>query len=341
MALGVPQMRLDISPEDSATSLAAAPHRRLSAQDGALLRLGAFLRDQNYRFTTPTPLTHSRIVQRSTVAGGSLTRIFGWSLPFSANDLPAPALRDLAEAKALARCGELLRSTVRFSTLDGQIYAHSAYPTDASDSVFFGPDTYRFARCIRWVLGAQAPAHAPRRIVDIGCGSGAGGIFAASLMGPGVELALADINPQAVRYARINAALNGFAGAQAVRSDLFQDAQGPFDYILANPPYLIDDFQRLYRHGGGDLGITLSLDIVRDGIPRLRENGALLLYTGAPIIGGVDRFLAAVTPILKAFPVSFDYEEVDPDVFGEELERPAYQHVDRIAAVFLTIKREG
>lgn len=332
-------MQLDISSDDSTAQVAAAPHPPLSAQDDALLRLGAFLRDQNYRFTTPTPLTHSRIIRRATVAGGNLARIFGWSLPFSPSDLPAPALRDLAEAKALARSNGLLRSAVRFSTLDAQIYAHSAYPTDSSDSVFFGPDTYRFARCIRSALGP--PALAPRRLIDIGCGSGAGGIFATSLMGPGVELTLADINPQAVRFARVNAALNGFAGAQAVRSDLFHDTQGPFDCILANPPYLIDDFQRLYRHGGGDLGITFSLDIVRDGIPQLREKGRLLLYTGAPITGGIDRFLAAVTPILAASPVSFEYEEVDPDVFGEELERPAYQHVDRIAAVFLNIKREG
>jgi hypothetical protein len=48
-----------------------------------------------------------------------------------------------------------------------------------------------------------------------------------------------------------------------------------------------------------------------------------------------------VTPILDASPVTFDYEEVDPDVFGEELERSAYDNVDRIAAVFLNIKKEG
>ena len=80
---------------------------------------------------------------------------------------------------------------------------------------------------------------------------------------------------------------------------------------------------------------------MREGIPHLTESGRLLLYTGSPIVGGVDQFLAAVTPILDASPVTFDYDEVDPDVFGEELERSAYDNVDRIAAVFLNIKKEG
>ena len=30
---------------------------------------------------------------------------------------------------------------------------------------------------------------------------------------------------------------------------------------------------------------------------------------------------------------SLDYRELDPDVFGEELDRPAYRDVDRIAVV--------
>lgn len=334
-------MQLDLCPDDATTASRATP-QMTSVADDALLRLGVQLRDGGYSFTTTTPLTHERVVQCASIEATTLMRVFGWSLPFAASDLPAQVVRDLAEAKALAHCGGLLRSKVRFSTLKRQLYAHSAFPTDATDSVFFGPDTYRFARCIESALSSELQGvSAPRRIIDIGCGSGAGGVFAASLMTSGVELLLADINPEAVRYARINAALNGIARARSIHSDLFEETHGLFDYIVANPPYLVDDFQRLYRHGGGELGIELSLTIVREGLAHLAKSGRLLLYTGAPIIGGVDQFLAGVRPILDATSVSFDYEEVDPDVFGEELERPAYQNVDRIAAVFLNIRREG
>ena len=322
-------------------STTTASRPALSDADDALLRLGEYLRDQDYRFVTPTPLTHSRIVHRGMIEGTNLTRAFGWSLPFSVSDLPAHVLNALAEAKALARSGEFLRSKVRFSTLKNQLYAHSAFPTEAADSVFFGPDTYRFARCLESVLEAQRFSDSTPRIVDIGCGSGAGGIYAASLMDFGIELLLTDINPQALRFARINAALNGAGSARVLESDLFVNLTGSFDYIIANPPYLVDDLHRVYRHGGGELGIALSLDILREGVTRLAKHGRLLLYTGSPILGGVDQFLAAALPILDASPVSFEYEEVDPDVFGEELERAAYQNVDRIAAVFLNAKRQG
>jgi len=243
---------------DAATATRAYPHT-LSVADEALLRLGERLRDHDYRFTTTTPLTHSRVVHRGSVVGTPLMRVFGWSLPFSASDLPADVVHDLAEAKALARHGGLLRSKVRFSTLKDQLYAHSAFPTDAPDSVFFGPDTYRFARCIKSALDSELPRlQAPCRMIDVGCGSGAGGIFAAGLMRSGVELLLADINPEAVRYARVNAALNGIPRAQAFHSDLFEEAHGPFDYIVANPPYLVDDFQRRNYVGHLDDGRDVS-----------------------------------------------------------------------------------
>jgi hypothetical protein len=35
--------------------------------------------------------------------------------------------------------------------------------------------------------------------------------------------------------------------------------------------------------------------------------------------------------------LQFVYEEIDPDVFGEELDRHAYAHADRIAVVGLTV----
>jgi hypothetical protein len=41
---------------------------------------------------------------------------------------------------------------------------------------------------------------------------------------------------------------------------------------------------------------------------------------------------------LDARNCDYSYEEIDPDVFGEELEEPPYDCVDRIAVVALTIR---
>jgi release factor glutamine methyltransferase len=152
---------------------------------------------------------------------------------------------------------------------------------------------------------------------------------------------LADINPQALVYARANAELNSMAGAHCRQGDLFGAADGQFDFIVANPPYLVDPAGRVYRNGGGRLGTGLGERIVAEGIARLRPGGQLLLYTGAPILDGRDPFLAAVEPVLTRAGLRFDYRELDPDVFGEELDMPAYAATDRIAAVALTVHQHS
>ena len=54
---------------------------------------------------------------------------------------------------------------------------------------------------------------------------------------------------------------------------------------------------------------------------------------------GGDPFRMAVEPMLSRAGLVWSYEELDPDVFGEELERDVYQFVDRIAAVWLCVTR--
>jgi hypothetical protein len=58
-----------------------------------------------------------------------------------------------------------------------------------------------------------------------------------------------------------------------------------------------------------------------------------VLYTGTPIIAGIDPFFEFLEPLLQLHCSQFVYEEIDPDVFGEELEGRPYVGVDRIAAV--------
>jgi release factor glutamine methyltransferase len=299
-----------------------------------LVTLGRTLKAQGYRFTTPTPETHRRVMARG---GRARTQhdIFGWSKPFSTADFAEPWARLLAEAGALEQLeGGMLRSAVRYSSLHGLLLMHSRYPTEATDSVFFGPDTYRFARTIA-ALFERNPGFRPARIVDVGAGSGAGGLFCATVASPS-ELFLVDISDAAVRFAEVNAALNEIP-ATIRTSDILGEVQAVPDLILCNPPYLVDSRGRRYRHGGGSWGFDLSLRIVRESLQRLQAGGRLLLYTGTPVVEGVDLFFRSVEPLLRRVR-SYSYEEIDPDVFGEELERAPYTAADRIAVVSLTIE---
>jgi release factor glutamine methyltransferase len=299
----------------------------------ALVALGHALQRAGYAFVTVTPETHRRVQARAAQSGElkarTLRDVFGWNWPFERSTIPDDMFALLESADAIEQ-GEhgALRSRVRFSTLAGRLFVHSAFPTSAADAVFFGPDTYRFCSLLqRWAPQAE-------RAVDVGCGSGAGGI---TLAGRVEQIVLADISPQALVYAEINAALAGVSVALC-NSDVLRAVTGPIDLIVSNPPYMRDAAARLYRDGGGTYGEALSVRIARESLARLDTRGTLILYTGAAIVDGIDRFYEALKPTLETYSGEVSYEELDPDVFGDELERPSYAKVERIAAVGLRVR---
>ena len=77
---------------------------------------------------------------------------------------------------------------------------------------------------------------------------------------------------------------------------------------------------------------------MREALARLTPGGTLILYTGAPVVAGVDKFREAIASVISDNVIDVSYEEIDPDVFGEELENVAYSGVDRIAAVALVAR---
>jgi SAM-dependent methyltransferase len=331
---------LETSASQAPTIFPRPPLPSLTEVSHALVRLGRLLRDEGYRFTTTTPATHRRVVSRPCRTRATLVDIFGWSRPFADRDLPEPVLDALREANGLVVTANNLRSAVRFSTLGDQIFAHSAFPTEQANAVFFGPDTYRFARATRQLIERMNPRPG-LRLLDVGAGSGAGGLHAAALLrAVSPHIVLADINAQALRFSRVNAALNGVFHVDVVESDLYSGVDGAFDLIISNPPYLVDPLARVYRHGGGAFGAALSIEIAAQGVERLAPGGRLLLYTGTAIVDGHDALQETLRARLAGQPVRLSYEEIDPDVFGEELDHPPYDQADRIAVVAATIELE-
>lgn len=296
----------------------------MNETDAALFALLQLLRTRGYGFITPTPATHGRVVARPNRGEArSLEDVLGWSLPFAPDLLDAELLDLLRTADAVGPAGEgRLRAAIRVSSLKGQLYLHSAYPTDAEDSVFFGPDSYRFAGLIAAELGEGAG-----HVVDIGTGAGVGAIVAGGIR-PDARITMTDVNPKALRLAAINARA-ACVPAVAVESGDLAQVEDPIDVALANPPYIIDQSERAYRDGGGMLGGQVSLDMARMALARLAPGGRMILYTGSAIVDGRDGLREA----LEGLGAGLRYREIDPDVFGEELETEAYASVDRIALV--------
>ena len=307
------------------------PHRPdQTAYEGLL----AALREAQYDFVAVTPATHARVIARRGQAE-DLRDVFGWSLPFREALLPEPLFELLDQAEAVERMeGGLCKSRLRAARVGERLFLHSAFPTDEEDAVFFGPDTYRFIDLLRAELPLLGPV---RRLVDVGAGSGAGGIVAGSLL-PGAQMTLADVNSRALALAGANARAAGVEG-EIVQGAGPEAIQGPVDLVIANPPYIIDESGRTYRHGGGMHGAELSLDWALAAARRLEPGGHMLLYTGVAIVGGRDALKEALEAKLPPLGCSLRYREIDPDIFGEELEKPGYAEVERIAAIGAVIAK--
>jgi release factor glutamine methyltransferase len=133
---------------------------------------------------------------------------------------------------------------------------------------------------------ARSTVAAGSTVLDLGTGSGAAALGAARL---GARVVAVDINPAAVRCARINALLNQLEARIEVRhGDLFAPVAGErFDLILFNPPFVHgtprDDRDRAWR----------ALDVAErfaDGLAaHLTPAGAALVLLSS--FGDAGRFL--------------------------------------------------
>ncbi len=293
-----------------------------------LVELGKYLKSVQYNFTTVTPDTHARNLTKGLNASSPLRNLFGWSREVERAQIPEVVLDCLTGANMLSG-DDVVRSRVRFATVDDMMFMHSAFPTEERNSVFFGPDSYRF---VQFVLRKLQPGS---RVVDVGCGSGVGGI---SLVASRKEIWLSDINPRALEFAKINAAINGVA-VTTFESPFLNEVPPGADTVISNPPFIMDSTARSYRDGGGCFGSELSVMIVEKALDYLPKNGQLLLYSATCFSDGVDVLRRELQPLLSRPGLAHTYEEIDPDIFGEELSQPAYHSIERLAAVGLCVQK--
>jgi HemK-related putative methylase len=100
----------------------------------------------------------------------------------------------------------------------------------------FNPVLLRTGAFMARVLARLPLDGAGLSVLDMGTGSGVGAVFAARR---GAQVVAVDINPEAVRCARMNALLNHLEAQIDVRQgDLFEPLAGrQFDLVLFNPPF--------------------------------------------------------------------------------------------------------
>jgi methylase of polypeptide subunit release factors len=109
------------------------------------------------------------------------------------------------------------------------------------------------------------------RALDIGTGSGVQAMLSAR---QAREVVATDVNPRALAFAELNAALNGFTNIECRLGSLFEPVEGEtFDVITSNAPFVVSPENRwAYRDGGLEADRFSEL-IVREAVRHLSEDG--------------------------------------------------------------------
>jgi release factor glutamine methyltransferase len=152
---------------------------------------------------------------------------------------------------------------------------------------------------VELAAGLVPAAGTPSVVVDLCCGTGAIGAAVAASR-PGIELHAADIDPDAVACARINATMG-----QVHEGDLYdalpENLRGRVDVLLVNAPYvptgeirLMPPEARLHEHhvaldGGAD-GLDLHRRTASEAGEWLAPGGSLLIETSPRQAADTARF---------------------------------------------------
>lgn len=192
-------------------------------------------------------------------------------LPVSTNDAVravGSSAVDALEATGLAEVGDEVLSRVRILPL-GDLFVASDDRAGSHDEQ--PPDYVAAYTPTSRLVDSLTPRLRVERALDVGTGSGAQALLAAR---HARHVVATDVNPRALAYTALNAALNGLTNIECREGGLFDPVGGEqFDLITCNAPYVISPETRLAYRDGGLQGDELSERIVREAAEHLSEGG--------------------------------------------------------------------
>jgi methylase of polypeptide subunit release factors len=175
----------------------------------------------------------------------TLVRLLFLQLPVSADEaaesLGTEGVQAL-EVTGLAQVGDRVVPRARILPIGKILLASDGFSRDGDDPADYVATYTPTAR----VLDSLTPRPRVDRALDVGTGSGIHALLAAQ---HARQVIATDVNPRAIAYTELNAALNGLSNVECRQGSLFEPVAGEtFDLITCNAPYVVSPERRwVYR----------------------------------------------------------------------------------------------
>ncbi|HEX2315039.1 MAG TPA: class I SAM-dependent methyltransferase, partial [Thermomonospora sp.] len=256
-------------------------------------------------------------------SGGSpleaLTRLFWVQVPVPEKAVPGAA--DLVAAGLAERSGGEVRALLHVEPVEAADGGHRGHVVSdlkarPGSAVVLRPDHVVGVGGASANL-AQLVVHRPvDNALDLGTGCG---VQALHLADRATRLTATDVNPRALRLARMSFALSGVEDVELLEGSLFSPVEGRrFDLVVSNPPFVISPGGGLTYREAGLPGDEVCRRLVAEAPALLTEGGWCQMLANWLHVEGTpwdERVGAWVPPGCDAWIVQRDVQ--DPAEYAE------------------------
>ena len=260
------------TPDRAAASALGAALRRVGYTEEAIVDL---LGDEGPGTDTAEVPVHERRLHLWPSTLATTVRLLLLQLPVELDDVSEALGREGVDALVgigLAQSdGAVLTPRARIVPAEGLLMAFDGFARGEDDPVGY---VASYTPTASW-LAALTPRRRVGRALDVGTGNGVHALLAA---GHSDQVIATDVNPRALAYTEINAALNGIDNIETRLGSLFEPVAGErSDLIACNAPYVVSPESKWQYRDGGLPADELSERVVRTAAASLTDDGMAAL----------------------------------------------------------------